>query len=122
MFKKTDSRLLAAVVFMFVFVGVAAAHEVRISNVAKVGNNSELQPGTYRVEVVKNQGSSEVLFYEGSDLRLRAPVTLEPESEKSQLTEVHYSDLDGGKVITQIRIRGWKERLVFNHTPAANPE
>jgi hypothetical protein len=66
MFKRIESRTIAAAVCMFVFVSIAAAHEVRISDPAKVGPSSELQPGTYRVEVVKNQDSSEVHFYKGS--------------------------------------------------------
>jgi len=107
---------------MFVFVAIAAAHEVRVTDPAKVGPGSELQPGTYRVEVVKNQDSSEVHFYKGGDLWLRVPVTLATEKAKAQNTEVHYSQLNGGKVITRIRLEGSKESLIFNQTPSANAE
>jgi hypothetical protein len=122
MFKRIESRIIALAICMFVFVAVATAHEVRITDPAKVGPGSDLQPGTYRVEVVKNQDSSEVHFYKGRDLWFRIPVTLAPENSKVQYTEVHYSPLNGGKVITQIRLEGSKESLIFNQTPSAKAE
>src|SRR5664279_5133881 len=112
MFRGTEFRFLFAVIFMFVFASIAVAHEVRISQPVKVGNGSQLQPGTYRVEVVKNQDSSEALFYEGRDLRLRVPVTLASDSKKAQYTEVHTAALEDGQVITQIRLEGSKESLL----------
>jgi hypothetical protein len=122
MFKRMGYRLLAVAICMLVFVPIAAAHEVHITGPAKVGNNPELQPGTYRVEVVKNQDSSEVLFYKEGDLWLRAPVTLVPETNKAQYTEVHYAELNDGKVITRIRLQGSKESLVFNQAPSTTAE
>jgi hypothetical protein len=122
MFQRIESRTIAAATCMFVFVSIAPAHEVRITDPAKVGPGSELQPGTYRVEVVKNQDSSEVLFYKGKDLWLRATVTLATETAKAQNTDVHYTEQGQGKVITQIRLEGSKESLVFNHVPSAKAE
>jgi hypothetical protein len=122
MFKGTEFRLLSAVIFMFVFAAIAAAHEVTISQPAKVGNGSHLQPGTYRVEVVKNQDSSEALFYEGRDLRLRVPVTLTTGAKKAQYTEVHSTALSDARVITQIRLQGSRETPVFDQNSSAKTE
>jgi hypothetical protein len=107
---------------MLVFVSIAAAHEVKIRDVSKVGNGSQLQPGTYRVEVVKNQDSSEALFYAGRDLRLRVPVTLAPDSKEAQYTEVHIAARADGQAITQIRLEGSKESLLFNHPSSGKTE
>jgi len=106
-------RVLSTVVFVLVFAGITLAHEVTITEPAKLGNGPEIQPGTYRVEVVKNQDTSEAVFYKGRDLVVRVPVTLAEESTKSRQTEVHFDILDSGRLITQIRVAGWKERLVF---------
>ena len=122
MSKRMMYRILSALVCTLVFVSIATAHEVSITYRANVGNGAELQPGTYRVEVVKNHDSSEVLFYKGGDLWLRAPVTLAAETKKAQQTEIHYEELDHGKVITQIRLEGSKESLVFNQDHSAKTE
>jgi len=97
--------------------GLALAHEVKISYEAKLGNGPGLQPGTYRVEVVKGQDSTEAAFYQGKDLVAQVPVKIVAESEKTRQTEVHYETLDNGRVINQIRVAGWKERLVFREAP-----
>ena len=60
MSKRMGYRILSTLVCTLVFVSIAAAHEVSIGERARVGNGPELQPGTYRVEVVKNQDSAEV--------------------------------------------------------------
>jgi len=113
-------RLLATVVFVFVAAGLTLAREVTMTYQAKLGEGPELQPGTYRVELIKNQETSEVAFYQEDDLVAQVPVTIVTESEKSNRTEVHYETLDGGRVINQIRVAGWKERLVFRE-PTPTP-
>jgi len=122
MSKRIGYRILPTLVCTLAFASIAVAHEVSIRYRAKVGNGSALQPGTYQVEVVKNQDSAEVLFYKEGDLWLRAPVTLSEETKKPEQTEVQYEELDNGKVITQIRLRGSKESLVFNQPPSAKAE
>jgi len=113
-------RLLATVVFVFVAAGLTLAREVTMTYQAKLGEGPELQPGTYQVELIKNQETSEVAFYQEDDLVAQVPVTIVTESEKSNRTEVHYETLDGGRVINQIRVAGWKERLVFRE-PTPTP-
>lgn len=109
-------RLLFAGVLVLVSTGIALAHDVRLFDPAKLANGPELQPGTYRVEVVKGQDASEALFYKGKDLVVRVPVKLVQESAKSPHTAIHLDTIDGARVITQIRVAGWKESLVFERT------
>lgn len=111
--RRTISRLLTTVVFALAAAGFSWAHEVTITYQSKLGNGPELQPGTYRVELIKNQETSEAAFYDGDQLVAQVPITIVVESEKSPQTEVHYETLDSGRVISQIRVAGWKERLVF---------
>jgi hypothetical protein len=106
-------RILSALVCTLVLVSIATAHEVSIMHQAKVGSGPELQPGTYRVEVVKNQDSAEVRFFQGRDLVATAPATLTKEAVKCNNTEVHSEQVDGGWLITKIRLAGSKEGLVF---------
>jgi len=97
--------------------GSSVAHEVTISTTATLGTGPALEAGTYRVELIKNQDSSEAVFYKGHDEVARAPVTLVAEASKSSRTEVHSRSAEGGRVITQIRLQGSKEKLVFEQTP-----
>jgi hypothetical protein len=113
MFKRIEYRILSTVICTFVFVSIAAAHEVRISPLAKVGNGPELQAGTYRVEVVKNQDSVEVHFYQEGEVVATAPAVLAKEAAKSNFTKVYSEKVDGGQMITKIWLQGSKESLVF---------
>jgi len=122
MSRRMGYQILTTLICTLAFVSIAAAHEVSITYRANVGNGLALEPGTYRVEVVKNQDSSEVLFYKGGDLWLRAPVTLVEETDKAPQTEIHYEEMNDAKVINQIRLRGSKESLVFNRAPSAKAE
>jgi hypothetical protein len=92
---------------------VAMAKEISIHYPAKLGNGPELQPGTYKIELVKNQNSPEVLFYKGRELVARTPAKVEEQPSKADQTQVFYDMKDKDRVITELRISGWKERLVF---------
>lgn len=106
-------RILSTLVCTFVFVSIATAHEITIGQRGKVGNGQELEQGTYRVEVEKNENSAEVLFFQGEDLVAAAHATLTKEKVKSNHTEIHSEEVDGERVITKIWLQGWKESLVF---------
>ena len=98
--------------------GSSVAHEITISTTARLGNGPTLEAGKYRVELIKNQDSSDAVFYRGHDDEVaRTPVTLVAEDSKSRQTEVYSRTIDGGRVITQIRLQGSKETLVFLSTP-----
>lgn len=113
-------RLLLTVVFVCVPAALSLAHDVSINDRARLGNGPELQSGTYRLELVKNQNGSECLFYKGGDMVVRVPTTVVMESKKSPQTSVHAEVRDSGRVITQIRIAGWRETLLFE-PPAQRP-
>ncbi len=120
MSKRMGCRILLNLVCTLVFVSIAVAHEVSIARRAFIGVDTELQPGTYRVEVERKQDSAEVLFFRGGDLVAAARATLTEEAVKCNGTEVHYDEVNGGRVITKIRLQGSKEGLVFiypNRTP-----
>ena len=120
MSKTMGYRILSTLVCTLVFASITTAHEVTITRRAFLGDDTLLQPGTYRVEVVKNQDSTEVRFFQGGDFVATAPATLTKEAVKSNHTEVHYEEVDGGHVITKIRLQGSKEALVFKQdTPEA---
>jgi hypothetical protein len=122
MSKGMGYRIIFTLVCMFVFVSIATAHEVSILHRAKVGNGPELQQGTYRVEVVKNENSSQVRFYRGKSLVLEVPAKLVKTTTKQDPTHIHYDQTDGGYVITEIGLQGRQESLVFNEATPAKAE
>ena len=120
MSKRVWHGILPVLICALVFVSIAAAHEITIGQLAKIGNGQTLEPGTYQVEVEKMQGSAEVLFFQGGELVVTAKATLTKEAVKCNNTEVHSEEADGTRVITKIWLRGWKESLVFKQdTPEA---
>jgi hypothetical protein len=113
-------RTLFTLACALIFVSVAAAHELSIAQRVRIGNGPELQPGTYRVEVVKKQDSAEVTFSQGDDLMVTVSATLTKEATKCKSTEIYSEAVEGGRVITKIRLQGSKESLVFTQdTPKA---
>jgi len=113
MSKRIGYGILSTLVSMFVFLSMAAAHEITIGKLARIGNGQILEPGAYRIEVEKNQDSAEVRFFQGGDLVVTVPATLTKEAVKSDNTEIHSEEVDGTRVITKIWLRGWTESLVF---------
>ncbi len=107
----------AAFMVLLFAVGTSVAHEVTISTTATLGTGPTIEAGTYRIELTKNQESSHAVFYRGHDEVARAQVTLVAEPSKPRQTEVHSQVVDGSRVITQIRLQGSKEKLVFEQTP-----
>ena len=103
------------VAFMLLLLAASAsfAHDVSIAGAARLGNGPIIDSGTYRIELVKNQDSSEAVFYQGNDQVARVPVTVVSEPSKAKRTEVHSELRDDGRVITQIRLQGSKEALFF---------
>jgi hypothetical protein len=104
---------VAAFLVLFLAAGSLSGHEITIGGSSRLGNGPTIEAGTYRIELVKNQDSSHAVFYTGRDEVARAPVTLVAEPSKSRQTEVHSELVDGSRIITQIRLQGSKEKLVF---------
>jgi len=113
-------RMFATAVFVLVTAGLSLGHDVKIEYQTKLGNGPEIEPGTYRLELVRNQDAAEAAFYQGKVLVASVPVTVEMESKKSPHTAVHYETLDSGRVINKIRVMGWKESLIFR-VPSQSP-
>lgn len=87
---------------------------VQIVEQARLGNGPELQPGDYRVTLVENSNSTEVAFYRNGKLVAQVPVQVVDGGNKFSETEVH-SNTDTHS-ITEIRLKGWSQRLVFTAT------
>jgi hypothetical protein len=104
---------IIAFLFLLFAAGSSSAHEITISESSKLGKGPTIEAGTYRIELIKNQDASHAVFYAGKDEVARAPVTLVAEPSKSRQTEVHSEEVDGSRTITQIRLQGSKEKLVF---------
>lgn len=115
MSKRLGCRILSLLLCTLASASIARAQEVSIMFRARAGNGLELQPGTYRVEVVKDQAFAEVRFYREGILVLIAPAKSIKENCKIRHSEVQYKEVDGAQVITLIRLQGSKEALAFNH-------
>ena len=103
----------AGFVLLLFAANTAFAHEVMIAGAARLGNGPSIEPGTYRIEIIKDQDSSEAVFYHDDHKVASAPVTLVTEPAKADQTAVFAELRDGTRVITQIRLKGSAEALIF---------
>lgn len=117
---KLIHRVLATAFFVLVTAGLSMGHDVKIDYQTKLGNGPKIEPGTYRLELVKNQDATEAAFYQGKVLVASVPVTVKMEAEKSPHTAIHYETIDSGRIINKIRVVGWKESLIFRE-PSSTP-
>lgn len=101
----------------------AKAKGVNLDFTGKLASGPELKPGHYKVEVLQNSGSPEAVFYKGKDVVARAPVKLVEEPTKIPYSEVVYNTDAGDheQIITEIRLSGWYEKLVFGE-PSPMPK
>jgi hypothetical protein len=105
------------------FVAVAAlafcaekTYTVTLFSPATAGN-TELQPGTYKVQIVDQKA---ILLHGKSDARIA--VTVETEKEKFNDTSVRIDKADGKARLQEIRLGGTNTKLVIAEpaTSAAN--
>jgi hypothetical protein len=87
---------------------------------SKIAAGPELQPGTYTVELGEHASSPEIMFYQNGKLVGQAPAQLVDNGKKTSETEVDYDTAGNERVITEIRLRGWTQKVVFN--PSASAE
>ena len=111
-YKLVSCGFVAFMLLLFA-ANTSCAHELKIAGAARLGNGPIIEPGTYRIEVIKNQDSSDAVFYHNDSEVARGPVTLVSEPAKAMRTEVWSEERDYGRVITQIRLQGSREALVF---------
>jgi hypothetical protein len=91
----------------------AKTKEINLAQPARLGDGPELQPGSYRIELVRDAQKPELIFYRDRTEVARAPAKLVEEPSKASRTEIHFNLKDNKRVLTQMRVEGWRERVVF---------
>lgn len=120
MLNKIDTIIISALGIVFIFSGMAFGKTDKIDVLypATVGATLKLKPGNYKIDVVNNQKSPAVKFYNrDGQLVGRAPVKLVNEPSKNQQTQVDYTTIaSNNHIITEISPGGWKESLYFSNS------
>lgn len=94
--------------------------EITLVSQARIGANTVLQPGDYRVEIPLDTQSPTVAFMKDGSVVAQVTANVVGEKSKNQETEVISNRSNGEVVITQIRPEGMAEALVFSKPTAAN--
>lgn len=107
--------LLGVVFALLLTAGLAQAKTktINLSYPAKLGDGPELQPGSYRIELVRDTEKPELIFYREKTAVARTPAKLVEEPAKASRTEIHFDFKDNKRILTQMRVEGWRERLIF---------
>jgi hypothetical protein len=106
---------LSAMAACLLFAGMifAKGTTVSIDQPARLANGPTLQPGSYKVEVMTGGPTSEVIFYKGKEIVAKAPAKLVEHPTSVSATQIHYSQRDNDRIITEMRLQGRRDRLVF---------
>ena len=95
--------------------------DIDFVKITKVPDGPTLEPGTYKVVLLNASGTPEVGFYQDGKLIGQAPVKLVDQGKKFQQTEVDASILDDhSELITEMRLSGWTEKVIFNGSDASS--
>jgi hypothetical protein len=117
MCNKIHTLVISALGIVFLFSGMAFAKTKQIDVLysSTVGKTLKLKPGNYKIDVVNNKKSPAVKFYNNyGKLVGQAPVKLVNQSKKNDQTQVDYNKVaSNDHAITEIRLRGWKQNLLF---------
>ncbi|MBI4165834.1 MAG: hypothetical protein HY508_08885 [Acidobacteria bacterium] len=110
----TTAFAVTAACLVFSGLAFAKAREIQLAYPAKLANGPEIQPGSYKVDVLNNQPTPEVVFYRGKEVVARTPAKLVELPRKSDQTQIHSKMEGDSRLITEIRLEGWKEKLLFD--------
>jgi hypothetical protein len=118
MTRKVVKTVFAAAAASLVLAGLAfaKAKDVNITYTARLGSGPEIQAGSYKVDVITGQPTPEVVFYKGGEIVAKAPAKLVELPKKADYTQILFTTRDNSRVITEMRVSGWKERLVFEES------
>jgi hypothetical protein len=87
--------------------------EITVIYPSKIANGPELKPGTYKVEVNDHTSSPQVAFYQDGKLVAQVPAKLVDQGKKLDTTQVYYDTVGNDRVITQIDLQGWTQKVMF---------
>lgn len=100
-------KLLLAFAVMGLAVASAKTYTVNLYSAAKMGG-TELQPGTYQLEVKDSKA-----VIKNGKVQGEATVKEEAGDTKYNATTVRFNNADGKMEIQEIRLGGTKTKLVF---------
>jgi len=108
------------VVFLFSAMAFGKTDKVDVLYPSMVGKTLKLKPGNYKVDVVNNKKAPAVKFYNKyGKLVGQTPVKLVNEASKNHQTQVDYNTVaSNDHAITEIKLRGWKDKMYFSKSNA----
>lgn len=122
MSNKIHTLIISALGVVFLFSGMAFAKgkKIDVLYTSTVGKTLKLKPGNYKVDVVNNKKAPAVKFYSrNGKLVGQVPVELVNEASKNHQTQVDYNVVaSNDHAITEIRLRGSKDKLYFSKSKA----
>lgn len=119
MMKPLSAALLGAAgaVLLVANLGFAgtAAKTIEIMNQVQVAGTT-LRPGTYQVAINTSSQSPVLDFYRNRRQVAQTPVKLVASSGKNPETEVRYNTAGNREVITEIDLRGARQRILLGNS------
>ena len=115
MTQKVGTIILPVVLAVLTAASMAFARtsNIDISEAYKLGNGPTIKAGWYKVKVLDSQTKPEAVFYKNGKEVAEVPVQLINTPKKYAQTEV-LSNTEGSQhVMTELRFRGWREKVLL---------
>ena len=88
---------------------------ISIAFTATLADGTQLQPGSYKVTLLSETGSPQIVFYKDGKLVCKCRVKLEDAKTKIPFTEISYEQgADKTNRITTMEIGGWTQKLILS--------
>ena len=130
--KMRKSPLVITAVLLFTagmaFAGFRGLHhssqksaDIDLNETTKVPNGPTLQAGSYKVTLLSGSSAPELGFYQDGKLIGQAPVKLVDQEKKISETQVVSATKDDHtKVVTEMDLRGWTQKVMFSGSHASS--
>jgi hypothetical protein len=92
---------------------------VSLAFAVTLADGTQLQPGSYKVTLLSETGSPQIVFYKDGKLVCKCPVKLEDAGTKIPFTQISYDQgADKTRRITMMEIAGWTQKVILGDSGA----
>jgi hypothetical protein len=115
--------LLVSIIALIVSVMLGKTKEqtapVSLAFAVTLADGTQLQPGPYKVSLLSETSSPQIVFYKGGKLVCKCPVKLEDMGTKIPFTQIFYDQAaDQTHRITVMQIAGWTQKVILSGSGA----
>lgn len=94
----------------------ARTYSIDVAEACKLGSGPTIRPGQYNVQIQNAQTKPEAVYYKSGKQIAKVPVQLVDAPHNFNQTEFVSVAKGNQRVMTEMRFRGWHEKILLNGT------